>query len=82
MILPAFLIVICVASRVIGEPFTCYECQNCSLPIKEGTKVSGKTCEKCQIQFKLTDSGKATSVNAACKTSAPGMCTIVQVKRN
>ncbi|GAA54648.1 hypothetical protein CLF_104613 [Clonorchis sinensis] len=34
---------------VIGETFTCYECQNCPLPIKEGTKVSEKNCQACQV---------------------------------
>ncbi|KAG5441595.1 hypothetical protein CSKR_113939 [Clonorchis sinensis] len=55
---------------VIGETFTCYECQNCPLPIKEGTKVSEKNCQACQIQFTLTESGKVTRVNAACKKTA------------
>ncbi|TGZ66328.1 hypothetical protein CRM22_005388 [Opisthorchis felineus] len=69
--LPAFFLVTCLASWAFGETFTCYECQDCSLPIGKDTNVSEKTCNACQIQFKLTESGKATKVNAACQ---PQVC--------
>ncbi|TGZ66330.1 hypothetical protein CRM22_005390 [Opisthorchis felineus] len=49
----------------------CYTCQNCNLPIADGTTVSTKPeCQKCKIEFTLGQSGGPTGVNATCETGS------------
>ncbi|KAG5441597.1 hypothetical protein CSKR_202248 [Clonorchis sinensis] len=51
----------------------CYTCQNCQLPVAQGTSVSTEAkCKKCQIEFNLGQSGGPTGVNATCDTG--GTC--------